>query len=117
MGEHCVSSWSIYGLKQGIPWHLWFVYILLISRLPNVSNKTYHETGKKKMYAEHTGGLVSTTLCHLIDNIYPKPVNPLAISPLFILLILCLTNVSNKFYHGIGGDQLSAQHKIRNGEC
>ena len=78
VGEHCVSSWSSYGLKQGIPWNfVMFISILLISCLPNVSNKTYNETGENQLSAEYTGGMVSITLCQLMDQIHPKTVNPL----------------------------------------
>ena len=30
LGEHCVISWSNYGLKRGIPWTFFFLSILLI---------------------------------------------------------------------------------------
>ena len=52
-----------------------------------------------------------------MDQLRPIIGNPLVIFVPYILLILCLLNVSNKFYHVIGGDQLSAQHKRRTGEC
>ena len=53
LGEHCVSSWSSYILKRVIPWHFLFIYFLLISFLPNVSNKSYHDTLENQLSAEH----------------------------------------------------------------
>ena len=35
----------------------------------------------------------------------------------FLFLRICLSNISNNFYHGTGEDQLSEKHKIRTGEC
>ena len=48
-----------------------------------------------------------------MDQIRPKTGNPLAILFLFlyVLLILCVPNVSKHSYHDTGSDQLSAQHK------
>ena len=45
--ERCVSSWSCYDLKWGIPWKsfVWFLFILLILCIPNVLNKSYHDKG------------------------------------------------------------------------
>ena len=60
---------------------------------------------------------MSITFCQLIDQIRPKTGNPLAMFFLSILLILFHPNISNKLYNGTGEDQLSAQHKIRTGEC
>ena len=31
---------------------------------------------------------------------------------LYILLILCVTHVSKKYYHGTGADKLFSQHKV-----
>ena len=46
------------------------------------------------------------TLCQLTEQIRPRMGNPLAfIWFISILLILCLPNVSNKYYHGTGSDQ------------
>ena len=61
------------------------------------------------MSAEHIGGLVSITLCQIMEQIRPKTENPLEIFVLSVLLILCLTNLSNNLYHGTGGDKLSAK--------
>ena len=97
--------------KIGNPLAFLVLFILLILCLPNISNKNCHDTGENKFSAEHIGGLVIITLCHLMEQLRPKIGNPLAILVLFILLILCLPNISNKFYHGTGGDQLSAQQK------
>ena len=69
------------------------------------------------MSEEHIGGLVSINLCNLMEQIRSKTGNPLTIFVLSILLILRLPNISKKLYHGTGGDQSSAQHKIRTGEC
>ena len=115
--EHCVSSWSSYGLKQGIPGHFWFISILLILFIINISNKTYNDIGENQLSAEYIVGLVSITLCQHMDQLRPKTGNPLAIFVLSILLILCLPNVSNKFYHKKKSDQLSTQYKISTVEC
>ena len=49
----------------------------------------------------------------IIEQVRPKTENPLAIFWfLYILLILCLTNVSKKYYHDTGSDQLYAQQKV-----
>ena len=50
------------------------------------------------------------TFCHLVEQLRPTTGNPLG-GFLCILLILCLPNVSNKYYHDTGADQFSAQHK------
>ena len=49
----------------------WFISILLISCIPNVHNKNYHDTGENKLYVEHIGGLVNITLCQIIYQIRP----------------------------------------------
>ena len=78
--------------------------------------KTYHNTGENKLSADQIGGLVSITLCQLMDQLFTKTGNTLAIFVLYFLLILCLTNISNKLYHGTVGDQLSPQHKRKTGD-
>ena len=76
--------------------------ILLISCIPNISKKIYHDTEENKLSAEHIGGLVSVELCQIMEQLRPKTGNPLASFVLFILLIRCIPNVSNKLYHGTG---------------
>ena len=45
-GARCVISWSIYGLKQGIPWKFFSSSVfLLILCVPNVTKYSYHDTG------------------------------------------------------------------------
>ena len=78
--------------------------------------KNYNDTGENQLSAEHIRVLVSITLCHIMEQLRLKTGNPLAILVLYILLILCHPNVSNKLYHGTGEDQLSSQQKIRTGE-
>ena len=58
--------------------------------------------------------LLGRMLCQLMDQIQPKKVNTLELLFwfLYILLILCLLNVSKKYYHDKGSDQWHAQHKI-----
>ena len=56
-------------------------------------------------------------MCHIMYQLRPKTGNPLAIFFLYILLVLCIPNVSNKLYRGTVGDQLSAQHKRSTGDC
>ena len=48
-----------------------------------------------------------------MEHLWPKTGNPLAIVFGFsiFLLILCLPNVSNKYYHITVSDKFSAQHK------
>ena len=55
LGTTLCRSWSIYGLKQGIPWQFIFGFFLflLILCLPNVSNKFYHDTGSDKFSEQH----------------------------------------------------------------
>ena len=79
--------------------------------------KTYHNTGENQVSEEHIGGLVIITLFQFMDQVRSKTGNYLAICVLYFLIILFLPNISNKFYHGTGEDQLSAKHKIRTGEC
>ena len=64
--------------KMRNPLGLFSLSILLISRLPNVINKTYHGTGENQFSAEHIGELVSITLCQLVEQLRPKMGNPLA---------------------------------------
>ena len=59
---------------------------------------------------------MSIKLCHLMDQLRPKTGNHLEMFVLYILLILCISNVSNKLYHRPGGYQLSAQYKRSTGE-
>ena len=49
LGEYCIRSWIIYSLKRGIPWHILFISILLISCIPNFPNKIYHGTGEDQL--------------------------------------------------------------------
>ena len=60
---------------------------------------------------------MSITLCNLMNQQRHKTGNPLAMFVLYILLISCLPNISNKLYHVTGEYQLSAQHKISTGDC
>ena len=69
------------------------------------------------MSAEDIIGLMSIILCQIMEHLRPKTVNPLAIFVLSILLILCHPNISQKFYHEIGEDLLSTEHKIRTDKC
>ena len=73
LGEHCVISWRKYGPKWGILWNIYiYIFIILISGLPNVSNKTYNETGDIQLYAELIYGLVIKILCQLIEKLWFK---------------------------------------------
>ena len=55
---------------------------------------------------------MSVTLCEMMDQLRSKKGNSSVIFVPYILLISCLPNVSKQFYHGTGGYQLSAQHRI-----
>ena len=56
--------------------------------------------------------LLGSMLCQIMEQIWPKTGNPLGVFWfLFILLILCLPNVSKNIYHITGSDQFSAQKK------
>ena len=79
-----------------------FISILLISCIINFSNKNYHDTGENQFSTEHIGGLASITFPQIMEQLHPKTGNPLAVFDLYILSILCIPNVSNKFYHGTG---------------
>ena len=46
-----VRSWGRYGLKWGIRWLFYFLFIELC--LPNVSYKYYHYTGSNEMYSKY----------------------------------------------------------------
>ena len=52
-----------------------------------------------------------------MDQLWTKIGNPLAIFVISILLILCLSNVSNRLNRGTKEAQLSAQQKRSTGEC
>ena len=54
--------------------------------------------------------MVSITVYQLMEQLQHKMENSLAFF-LSILLILCLTNVSNKFYHDTGEYQWYPKHK------
>ena len=59
--------------KKGVPCQFfWFLSILLISCIPNVSKKTFHDTGQNKLSAEKIEGLISITLCQLVEQLRPK---------------------------------------------
>ena len=60
---------------------------------------------------------MSITSFQIMEQLQPKTGNNLAMFVLYILLILRLTNISNKFYHDKKEYQLSAQHKRRTGDC
>ena len=65
--ERCVSSWSSYGLKRGIPWKFILVLsILWILCLPNISNTSYHGIESDQFYAQHKGVLVSISLNKIV---------------------------------------------------
>ena len=75
-------------------------------------------TKKKKIFfSENIGGLASIILCHIMDQLRPITGNHLEMFILSILSMLCLPNNSNTLYHVTKEDQLSAQHKLRTGEC
>ena len=61
-GEHCVISWIRYSLNGESLGIFWFLSILFVLFLPNVSSKSYHGTGKYQFYENHKGGLVSVSL-------------------------------------------------------
>ena len=94
-----------------------FLSVLLISCLPNVSNKTYHSTIENHLSSEHMALLVSITLCQLVYQIQPKQGEILGNFCLSILIRFCLPYVSKKLHYGKGEDQFSTQHKIRTFEC
>ena len=57
--------------------------------------------------------LLGRILCQLMKLLQTKTGNPLAFVFGFslFLLLLCLPNISNKYYHDTVSDQLYAQHK------
>ena len=99
LGEYWIRSWSSNSLKLGIPWHFLFISILLISCLPNVSNRIYHGTGDNQLSEEHIGVLVSIKLFQLMDQLQPQTRHPLAMFVLSIYWYYIFPNISNKFYH------------------
>ena len=92
-----------------------FLFILLILCLPNVSNKYYHDTGADQFSAQHKGVLVIFSWGNVVSaHGAAAAYNGKSLGNLFllyILLILCIPNLSNKSYHVTGADQLYAQHK------
>ena len=72
LGAHGVISCSIYGLKRGIPWHL-FAYLYFITTMSSEwfkQNLSWHS--KRQLTAEHIRGLVSITLCQLMEQLRLK---------------------------------------------
>ena len=131
MGAHCVSSWISYGLKQGIPWHVfYFSLFILILCLP-VHEKYKHflawdhvvsSHGTDKALNRPSHGIflflfVFINVCLPVHENHEKfrveilPPQPLLLyflfrfSPLLLLLLLlCLTNVTNQPYHETESD-------------
>ena len=58
--------------------------------------------------------LLVRTLCQIMDQLQPKKGDPLEICFWFfyILLILCLPTVSNKYNHGTGAYRFPSQQKV-----
>ena len=94
-----------------------FISILLISRIHNVSTRTYHNTGEYQLPAEHIRGLASITFCQIMEKLRHKTGNSLAMFVLCISLLSCIHYISNKFYHGTGEDQLYTKHRRSTCEC
>ena len=59
---------------------------------------------------------MSIKFSQLREQLRPKTGNALAMFFLSILLLLFLPNISNKFYHGTGEDQIYTKQKLRTGE-
>ena len=61
LGERCVISWSSYVLKWEIPWKIycWFLCILLLLCIYNVSHKSYHVMVSDQLSSKQKGGMVS----------------------------------------------------------
>ena len=90
------KKWGIsYGLKQVIPWEIFFGFslFLLVLYIP-VYEKNQHVQGWNP----------TTTTSFPIFGFS-------LLLLLLLLLLLCLPNIPNKFYHGTVSYQLSAQHK------
>ena len=54
---------------------------------------------------------MSITLCKIMEQLHSKKGNSLAIFVLYGLILSCLPNIPNTFYHGTGEHQLSAKLK------
>ena len=91
MGELCVSSWSSYGLKRVITWQLFLCFYVF-----KILYLYVHEN------CQHVQGWNTTT-----TTSFPYAV----FFYLFLLILLCLPNVSKKSYHVTVSDKLSAKHK------
>ena len=114
---HCIRSYTSYGPKWGTPWQQFkFSLFSLILCLSNASNKYYHGIVSDKLSVQHKGGLLNFA-CQSVVSAHGSVT---ALNGEFfgkcswflsVLLILCLSNVSNKYYHITGSYQLSAQHK------
>ena len=95
---------------------LYFISILLILCLPNVSNKTYQDKIENQLCAEHIVGLASITLCQIMDQLWSKLGDHLYFSGFSLLYLSIFLHKCFKIsYHDIGGYQLSEQHKRSTG--
>ena len=90
---------------------------MVLSCLPNVSKNIImkqDQINSLHNIRKECWVLLVRVLCHIMYQIRPKTENLFANNFEFFLflLILYLPTVSNKFYHDIGSDQVSAQHKL-----
>ena len=114
---HCIRSYTSYGPKWGTPWQQFkFSLFSLILCLSNASNKYYHGIVSDKLSVQHKGGLLNFAW----QSVVSAHGSVTALNGEFfgkcswflsVLLILCLPNVSNKYYHDTRSHQFYAQHK------
>ena len=101
------------GPKTGNPLEMFALTILLILCLPNVSNTFYHGTGGYQLSAQHEKIICECCLgengVRSWNSYSINGGSPGIFSYIFILVILCLPNVSNETYHDTGENKLSAE--------
>ena len=92
-------------------------FLLLLFFLYNVINKYYYEKGSDQLSAQHKVILLNNAWENIVSSyesstaLNRKVLGFFFSFSLFLLIILCLPDVSKKSYHGIESNQLSEQHK------
>ena len=91
-GARCVSSWSSYGLKQGIPWNFFgfSLFIYKLAQWGSVENIVfYHKNIMKIVTIWHTVvGIYGSGMCDFVVRVvgvwgFRKSINRLKINRLF----------------------------------
>ena len=110
--------WRSYGQnRESIVNIFLFFSTLLISNFPNISNKTYNDTGENQLSAEHIGGMVSITICQIILQLKLRMGNPLVI--IFYLFYECYVFLMFQTSDIMAQEKINdpQNKKISAGEC